>query len=95
MEVDNGRQMALKQKINEFCKKYNYNADIPDIKHLMKSMLENMSLSNFMDSRVNTEETYIRATVTFLGDIVVKDGFFTTEQLYDLGNIGSEIKLKN
>jgi hypothetical protein len=48
-----------------------------------------------MDSRVNTEETYIRATVTFLGDVVVKDGFFTTEQLHDLGNIGSEIKLKN
>jgi hypothetical protein len=93
--MDNTRQMALRQNINLFCKKYKYAAEMSDVKHLMKSVLENMSLSNFMDSRVNTEETYIRATVTFLGDIVVKDGFFTTEQLHDLGNIGSEIKLKN
>ena len=93
--MDNTRQMALRQNINLFCKKYKYPVEIPDAKHLMKSVLENMSLSNFMDSRVNTEETYIRATVTFLGDVVVKDGFFTTEQLHDLGNMGSEIKLKN
>lgn len=93
--MDNTRQMALRQNINLFCKKYKYATEMSDVKHLMKSVLENMSLSNFMDSRVNTEETYIRATVTFLGDIVVKDGFFTTEQLHDLGNIGSEIKLKN
>lgn len=93
--MDNTRQMALRQNINLFCKKYKYPAEMADVKYLMKSVLENMSLSNFMDSRVNTEETYIRATVTFLGDIVVKDGFFTAEQLHDLDDIGSEIKLKN
>lgn len=90
------RQMALRQNINLFCKKYNFPTEIPETDQLMKSVLENMSLSNFMDSRANRcDESYIRATVTFLGDVVVKDGLFTTEQLHDISSIGSEIKLKN
>lgn len=93
--MDNTRQMALRQNINLFCKKYNFPAEGSDVKHLMKTVLENMSLSNFMDSRVNTDETYVRATVTFLGDVVVSYGLFTPEQLKDLGNIGSEIKMKS
>lgn len=94
--MDNTRQMALRQNINIFCKKYDYPVGTSDIKHLMKTVLENISLSNFMDSRVNIDkEAYVRATITFLGDVVVKNGFFTPEQLKDLGNIGSEIKMKS